>query len=543
MTNFDRVALLLLGILLFAPGINSRDLWNPDEPRYAQIAREMLDNREFLVPHLNGRVYTEKPPLHFWSIALFGWLRGGVDEVAARLPSLFFAVATLFVLFELTRLLLDARSAWWATLIFGSTAKILWQARVGQIDMGLTFWVTLAMLSVVRRVVRGAKQPAWGFWVATGLGTLAKGPVALLPPLLGLVAWGRMDRSLQLKQILRPLPGFLLWVLIVLSWLVPASLRAGGEYFETLLFKQNLERYADPWHHHQPWYYYLTILPADFFPWSFFLPGALLLRRRLSETQRRTFDFSTCWALATLLFFSLSPAKRTVYILTMYPALALLVSLSFREMAREAVLLRRWLLIPTGVHAFLLTVSAAIVGWILFYPPQRLSVSLDALEFLGPGWRQWVLLVAIVLSFGALVALFHALRNEPGKVVLSLFLSLAVTATIVSLWVLPRFDPVKSPRSLALTFLQQANATDPYAIWPRLDANVVFYTGRFATEIRTEAELRQFAQGPGRRWLFAKRDRWQKLDPPITGFREVARDADSREGYLLLLRENRPAGG
>lgn len=541
MSRFDRVLLFVVGVLLFAPGISSRDLWNPDEPRYAQVAREMLETGQLLVPHLNGKVYAEKPPLHFWLIALFGWLRGGVDEVAARLPSLVAGVLSLFVLFEMARLLGGTRVAWWTALVFGSTGKILWQARVGQIDMGLIFWVSLGMLAVVRAVRQSAERPAWGFWIATAFGTLAKGPAALLPPLLGLALWSWQDRSLRIWQKLRPGRGLLVWVAIVLAWLGPAALVGGSDYFATLLFKQNLERYADPWHHHQPWYYYLKVLPGDFFPWSFFLPGAiLLLWRRSTGLERQGFRFALAWSAATLVFFSVSPAKRTVYILTMYPALALLIALAFDEVAREGKRLRNWLLWPAALLAAGTTFGAVALAWMLLRPGPAVRSRLYELEFLGPGWHLLVLLFAIGLSAGALGALLAALRHRPGQLLLTLASTLGTLATTVAVAFLPRFDPVKSPRELAGIFSREAEPTDVYGIWPRLDANVVFSCRRFAAELPSEEILRTWALEPGRRWLFAKRNAWQKLDPPLTGFREVARDSDTREGYLLLVRDNPP---
>lgn len=82
----DELLLAALALAVFLPGIAARDLWNPDEPRYAEVAREMLERGDWLVPHLNGQVYSEKPPLQLWAIAAFGLLRGEVDVVAARLP-------------------------------------------------------------------------------------------------------------------------------------------------------------------------------------------------------------------------------------------------------------------------------------------------------------------------------------------------------------------------------------------------------------------------------------------------------------------------
>jgi 4-amino-4-deoxy-L-arabinose transferase-like glycosyltransferase len=90
----DLLVLTLLAALLYFPGLGRRDLWNPDEARYAQVAREMRQTGSWALPHLNGQLYTQKPPLLFWSIAGFGILGGEIDETAARLPSVLAAVGS-----------------------------------------------------------------------------------------------------------------------------------------------------------------------------------------------------------------------------------------------------------------------------------------------------------------------------------------------------------------------------------------------------------------------------------------------------------------
>jgi 4-amino-4-deoxy-L-arabinose transferase-like glycosyltransferase len=82
----ERLLLVLLGLAIFLPGIGSRDLWNPDEPRYAEVAREMRARGDWFVPHLNGRIYSEKPPLHFWAIAAASTLTGGVTRSRPDFP-------------------------------------------------------------------------------------------------------------------------------------------------------------------------------------------------------------------------------------------------------------------------------------------------------------------------------------------------------------------------------------------------------------------------------------------------------------------------
>ena len=157
----------------------------------------------------------------------------------------------------------------------------------------------------------------------------------MLPPLLSILAFlaDHARTATELRRLRIGL-GLLLWAAVVLAWLIPAGLSGGREYLDQIVFKQNVTRYADPWHHFQPWYYYLTVIPAEFFPWSFLLPTALVVGwKRLTGRWRKSCLFVLCWMVVTVLFFSLSPAKRTVYILTMYPAMALLVGAALDRLA------------------------------------------------------------------------------------------------------------------------------------------------------------------------------------------------------------------
>src|SRR5690606_16253818 len=172
--------------------------------------------------------------------------------------------------------------------------------------------------------------------------TLAKGPAGLLPPLLAIVAYLRLSGERQELRRLRVGSGLLLWAAVVLAWLVPAAIAGGRDYLDQIVLHQNLIRYADPWHHLRPWYYYLALLPFDFFPWSLLLPAAAVARPQLAGDSRRGFRLALCWVVVTVVFFSLSPAKRSVYVLTAYPALALLVGAALDRLAAGWPLRRRW---------------------------------------------------------------------------------------------------------------------------------------------------------------------------------------------------------
>ncbi len=534
MSPLERLALVALGLLAFLPGIASRDLWNPDEPRYAEVAREMRESGDYLVPHLNGKIYSEKPPLLFWLIVAASHATGGVTAVAARLPSLLAAVATLLLLFGIAQRLFDWRVAWWSTLILVSTGRILWQGRVGQIDMLLMALVTGAIYCFVR----GLKEdrPAWFrlFFVCAGLATLAKGPVGLLPPLLAIVAFCWATGSRATLRSMRMGTGLLIWAAIVLAWLVPAALSGGVPYLETLVIKQNVTRYADPWHHFRPFYYYLTVLPADFFPWSLFLPGTLWIGwRRLTGEARRGFLLAFAWAAVTLLFFSLSPAKRTVYILQMYPALALLVASPLPEIESTSPRLRSWLRVPPLLMAALFAAVPAAWPFLPKLAPRFAARAEEMLAPFGDGLLFDALLLALLLATSAFAAWWLGRSGRPGRVVAALAAGMLAATTYASLVVLPRFEIAKSARPLSEKLLELARPDEPYAIYPRIDPPFLFYTRRFAELPASEAELEEFAGRPGRVWLFISKEAFAALAEPLP-LVEIARDGVREDGYVLL---------
>ena len=108
----ERILLFALGLVLFLPGLGRHDLWNPDEPRCAEIAREMMESSDLLVPRLNGEPYTQEPPLHFWAIGSMSVLLGGLEETAVRLPSALAAIATSLLVYAIALQLFSQRVAW-----------------------------------------------------------------------------------------------------------------------------------------------------------------------------------------------------------------------------------------------------------------------------------------------------------------------------------------------------------------------------------------------------------------------------------------------
>ena len=551
----DLLVLGLLAALLFLPGLGRRDLWNPDEARYAQVAREMTEARSWSLPRLNGEVYTQKPPLFFWLIAAAGALGGGIGETTARVPSALAAIGATLLVFLLGHRLFGRRAAWLAAAAFASCFKVLWQGRFGQIDMVLTALVAFAMWWFVRGHTERRPGFYWLFFASAGLATLAKGPAGLLPPLLAVVAYLLLAGERAELRRLRIGRGLLLWAAVVLAWLVPAALAGGREYLDQIVLKQNVTRYADPWHHFRPWYYFLTVVPGDFFPWSLLLPAAFATRGQLGGNSRRGVLFAACWAVVTIVFFSLSPAKRSVYVLTMYPAMALLVGVALDRLAAMWPRRRRFVAVPLAAVLGLAAIAGAAVALVASLPAleaggptarslaARLAAATsrggfgpdDLALFGGTRFLAAICLAFLLLAVGALAGLRLAAAGRVPRAAAALAAGMAAMWLVVAIVVLPRFDVVKSARGLSAELVARLQPGDVYGIYPRLDSTFLFYSGRFAMALDSPEALHAFAARPEHVWVLAQRDDWQRLEatPPLV---EAARDHHALHGYLLFAR-------
>lgn len=313
------VALLALATLL--PGWGRRDLWDPDEARYAWIARDMQRRGAWLSPELNGVPYTSKPPPFFWLVAAASTITGRVDT-AAPLVSIVAGALTCACTFAIGRRLVGTRAALLGVGALLVTVQVHWTLRRAMLDPTLTLASTASVLALLR-AEDGARAGAWRFaaGLAAGLGFVVKGPAALLGPLIvaGARRWSGGPRwrasHLALAALAAALPALALGACYLLAGSLGRGLEVGAPALRHpagLVDKVGLPTY------------YLTALPPDALPWTFLLPAAALAAWRPSRDHggRRCL---LAWLAAGLFVLSCVPAKRSVYLLPLYPALALLV--------------------------------------------------------------------------------------------------------------------------------------------------------------------------------------------------------------------------
>ena len=167
--------LLLLATVLFGAGIGLRDPWPADEPRFALVARQMVESGQWLFPMRGGELYPDKPPVFMWAIALFLKATGSL-RVAFLLPSLLAGLGTLALVFDLARRLHDRATAWRTGLLLLLTVQFTLQARTAQIDGLVTFFITLGVYGFLRFLLLGGGW-RWYYlgWFAAGLGVITKG--------------------------------------------------------------------------------------------------------------------------------------------------------------------------------------------------------------------------------------------------------------------------------------------------------------------------------------------------------------------------------
>lgn len=536
----ERILLLVLGLVLFLPGLGRHDLWNPDEPRCAEVAREMLDTGSYLVPHLNGDVYTDEPPLHFWAISSMGILRGQLDEATVRLPSALAAIASSLLVFSLGLRLFSNRVAWIAALVFMTSYKVLWQGRTGQVGMLLTFWITLAVYFWVRGTLEDRPGLTLLFFVALGLGTLTRGLEALLPPVLTICVFLLLTGQAKHLRRLMLGPGPLIWLIVTLAWLVPAVAAIGLSELGDLLITepfQPLFASGSSSHlvgHFKPWYYYLTTIPADFLPWSFLFPTAAWIAwRRARGEARKWVVFLLAWVAVTLILFTLSPVKRSVNVLTMFPALALLVGFGL-DRAQEA-----WPRFRSATAVPALLASGLIAAAGVSVP---LLQARPELADLDPALARSI---AVILVLGALGILLGSRWLWIGQVragVNAAVVGMGVLILGAALIVAPRLDTFKSARPLASQVLAHLGPDQTLGMYPRLEPGVLFYARHLAHLAETEGELQGLLEESESLLLVARRRSLSALERPLP-LVEIYRDHALRDGWSLLgPDEEVPAG-
>ena len=506
-------AVMILAGFLLVFRLGERPLRNPDEGRYAQIAREMLQSGDFVEPRLYGLDYLRKPPLFYWLVA--GSFRiFGFREWAARLVPALAGWLGVLVVYLFARRTFGRDTALFSALLISTNFWYVQTARYLVIDAVFSFWVVVSLFAFYLALREESGKNAFRalFYLGLGLAFLAKGPVALALTGSALLAYAAVTRSFRSvgAEVLRGARwGALLFMAVTLPWFL-AIVRREPEFFAQFLWHEHVKRFVSAdFEHQQPWFYYPLALTAMLLPWIFFVRP---LRRAWGALRARPSGpglYLLTVSVAIVAFYSLSRSKMPTYILPCLPMLAILIAHGWQQWIDSKPAFGRPEQIAAGLMA--LIGIGGIVGVPIYlhtrpnrYPPE---VELQ-LQLLG----------AVVLV-GAVVAARSIRRGQAKK----LFYSVAALMGVVSLvFALPMetMNPWYSTKAFADELKHRLMERDEVFIFdhPGPFYDFAFYLGRPVKVVGLEGEF----EGQ-------------------TGDEHEIRNASvSREQFDRYLREGRP---
>jgi 4-amino-4-deoxy-L-arabinose transferase-like glycosyltransferase len=302
-----------------------------DEPRYAQVAREMLDRNDWVTPTLSGTAWLEKPPLYYWQ-AIIAFKIFGVSDWAARLPSAIDGSVMVFALYGFLRRF-RAGPALDSGLILVSSAAAIGFARAASTDMPLAAMFTMALLCWWAWYESGSRGFLVGFYVFLGLATLAKGPVAVFLAASIIAIFAVTQRSWRTLITSLWVPGVLSFIVVAAPWYVLVQLR-NPQFFRVFILEHNLARFGtNVFHHPEPFWYYIPVALLGWLPWAVFVVmGVIWTVRKMREPDADPLNlFLLIWMITVVTFFSMSKSKLPGYILPGIPPGVLLLTNYLRD--------------------------------------------------------------------------------------------------------------------------------------------------------------------------------------------------------------------
>ena len=545
-------AVIATTAVLLLTGLGWLDADAPDEPRALQIAEELRSFEHgatgLVVLHLNGEVYTQKPPLYYWLAAAAGAPAGRVSELAARLPSALAGILVAWLTLHLGTRMLGSGTGVLGAAILVTVYSFSHLARRVQFDVLLTAF-ELAALTSFWWLDRGLGRPRLHqalLHVTLGLAVLTKGPVGFLIPVLTIVAfllWERRPRDLARAF---PLWGLALSLGPGLLWIAAATALAPAGFASTAVGEIVFGRFFAGTSHARPFHYYLWNFPQEFLPWTLAWPAVFAVGRRQifvpggDESARRAWRFLLAGIGVSLVFFSLSGGKRGLYQLPIFPATALLTA--------DALLC--WLAGRARLpRAF--TVGAAVVIVLLLALGAESILAGLGRQFLLPAELVAELRAPLLLAFGcglvgiacaAVVALVVGLRNRVPVPAFPAFAAgmLAAVELAVFLLLYPALEPTTTLRPTARAAAERTAPDGRIGLLGSraMVGGLAYYGERRIEELRTPEDVERFFASGGRA-LVLKRKKLERLHMPL----EVVHRARSGSRELIVVTPHTASDG
>lgn len=542
----DIALLVLFCAVVFFFRLGSYPLFDLDEPRYAEAAREMLERHNWITPYFNYEVRFEKPVFFYWLIAL-AYQVFGLSEFSARFFSAVTASATVGMVYTFGRHFISRQFGLYAALILASSILFIGIARMAITDMTLTCFMTGTTLCLFAAAHRNLK-----WWLAAGavagLGILTKGPVALIIPGAILTLYALVIGQFKRCLLNRWMPLALLIALLIAAPWYWAIYQENGPIFIESQLMNNVTRYSDVVSgHKQPPYFYTLVLLAGFLPWTAYLPAALRnLWHSFKSSHQQWVDqqafhylvplYGLVWACFVFGFFSLGSTKLLTYILPLFPALALMTASAWRSLSKNNGRTPdtdwRWMQIPS-----LILPLSTLIGGSVFISNMEKLLPREAAGIEANGYN---VVAVLVLLTGSVATSWLLNRKKDRQALYTQALTVFLLAIVALQGIVPNIS--QAAQSVMMNYLHKTNG-QPLILYEIQRTSLTFYgkrrIPRFVEE-QAPALLSELKQHP-QSFIITKNEHLSTLRPLIPPSLELTVVEKDRVYSLLSVRKRQNA--
>jgi len=547
------IILAWIGLELW--GLGKAPFHTKGEPREGLVVWQMTHHGSWILPRRDGPTGMEvpsKPPLFHWLGAVTSLIHGSTDEWSIRFPSAALSLIALLCVFGAGTALWNPRAGLCAALALMTMFEWARAATGARVDMTLTFGLQLALLSLLFFFRSGTAGWLIPLYAGMAVAVLGKGPVGVVLPALVALVMVALSRDLSVLRRIRLAAGALAVGVVAGSWYVLALVVGGWQFFDKQILVENVFTFFNSREfgggHRHAVVYLLGALLLGVLPWTVFLPGlvARCWRQRREIGVRDARVYLLVWILVVFGFYSLAASKRGVYLLSLYPALALLLGWWADEQCHAAPEEERWLarILPVVGWALIATVGLllalvmleglgapillAIQGWL---PASVQSYPAWISETMRAG--RWPLLGLLVAALAALYACVRAaVAVRWTGVFAGVFAAASALVLSVNLVMLPGIADHESLRSFMAGVRQALGSGHELFFFRTFEYDAVFYW-----QDHIPVYEGPWPAGAPRYLLMKKRD-WEAMRPEADGEYEQVTFPDGRaaDSRLVLIR-------
>lgn len=509
----------IASLLLFSSGIGNTPIYILDEAKNAEAAREMLSSGDWLVPHFNGELRTDKPPFHYYFMA-FVYAIFGASAWTARIFSAIMGTITVLFTYRITREYLGLSAGWWTAISLLASLHWSFEFHLAVPDPYLICCTTLALLFFYKGFTDKSKGWLLAMYACIGFGALSKGPVAIALPGLIFLLFILYRRELNWKRILslQPFIGALLVLAIALPWYIAVHFQTDGAWTQGFFVDHNLNRFSDTMEGHGGIFLYTPLVALlGLMPFSFFVVQAV--RRAWLDRHKSFLAFAIIAAGTIIGFFSISSTKLPNYAMPSYPFLAILFGYYVSRLSQEN-LRKTWVPLSLGL-LLLVSLALPIAAWF--------GIAKDT----QVGEFKWVAYSLLPLPVGVLIAFVYFFRRKTDHMAYALSFAFMITGLLVFTHAYPSLYS-KNPVSSSLPQMDSSRRLLYYKLG---NSAFVFNTQKIIPRASSEAELSKLLREYPDAYIITRKRYMDELEG-IGPWRTVSECRDTFEKPVTIVLES-----